>query len=124
MGGALTNLDGRVTNIENTVTNIAGSVANAVQYDSSAHNKITLGGTDASTAVALTNVANGALNASSTDAVNGSQLYATNVQVSNLNQAIQNINVNGSEYMSTNSTSGPASATGSNSIAVIPSSCR
>ncbi|WP_322058553.1 YadA family autotransporter adhesin, partial [Paraburkholderia sp. J63] len=117
VGGALTNLDGRVTNIENTVTNIAGAVANAVQYDSSAHDKITLGGTDASTAVALTNVANGALNASSTDAVNGSQLYATNVEVSNLNQAIQNININGSEYMSTNSTSGPASATGTNSIA-------
>lgn len=34
-----------------------------------------------------------------------------------LNQAIQNISVNGSEYMSTNSTSGAASATGANSIA-------
>ncbi|WP_237164592.1 YadA-like family protein [Paraburkholderia dokdonensis] len=117
VGGALTNLDGRVTNIENTVTNIAGSVANAVQYDSSAHDKITLGGTDASTAVKLTNLQDGELSASSTDAVTGAQLYATNVEVSNLNQAIQNININGSEYMSTNSTSGPASATGSNSIA-------
>ena len=117
VGGALTNLDGRVTNIENTVTNIAGSVANAVQYDSSAHDKITLGGTDTSTAVALTNVANGALNASSTDAVNGSQLFATNEQVANLSQSIQNISINGSEYMSTNSTSGPATATGANSIA-------
>ncbi|NLP61454.1 YadA-like family protein [Paraburkholderia sacchari] len=117
VGGALTNLDGRVTNIENTVTNIAGSVANAVQYDSSAHDKITLGGTDASTAVKLTNLQDGKLSASSTDAVTGAQLYATNVEVSNLNQAIQNININGSEYMSTNSTSGPASATGSNSIA-------
>ncbi|MFX1763036.1 YadA-like family protein [Paraburkholderia sp. A1RI-2L] len=117
VGGALTSLDGRVTNIENTVTNIAGSVANAVQYDSSAHDKITLGGTDASTAVKLTNLQDGELSASSTDAVTGAQLYATNVEVSNLNQAIQNINITGSEYMSTNSTSGPASATGSNSIA-------
>ncbi|WP_205710098.1 YadA family autotransporter adhesin, partial [Paraburkholderia silviterrae] len=117
VGGALTNLDGRVTNIENTVTNIAGTVANAVQYDTSAHDKITLGGTDASTAVKLTNLQDGELSASSTDAVTGAQLYATNVEVSNLNQAIQNININGSEYMSTNSTSGPASATGTNSIA-------
>ncbi|MCG5074421.1 YadA-like family protein [Paraburkholderia tagetis] len=117
VGGALTGLDGRVTNIENTVTNIAGSVANAVQYDSSAHDKITLGGTDASTAVKLTNLQDGELSGSSTDAVTGAQLYATNVEVSNLNQAIQNININGSEYMSTNTTNGPASATGSNSIA-------
>ncbi|QBQ95850.1 YadA-like family protein [Paraburkholderia pallida] len=117
VGSALTNIDGRVTNIENTVTNIAGTVANAVQYDTSAHDKITLGGTDASTAVKLTNLQDGELSASSTDAVTGAQLYATNVEVSNLNQAIQNINITGSEYMSTNSTSGPASATGTNSIA-------
>ncbi|WP_321913194.1 YadA family autotransporter adhesin, partial [Paraburkholderia sp. J11-2] len=117
VGGALTNLDGRVTNIENTVTNIAGQVANAVQYDSSAHDKITLGGTGTTTAVALTNVANGTLSADSLDAVNGSQLYATNQDVANLTTQIQNINVNGSEYLSTNTTSGAASATGTNSIA-------
>ncbi|WP_116609590.1 YadA-like family protein [Paraburkholderia unamae] len=117
VGSAISNIDGRVTNIAKTVTNIEGQVANAVQYDSSAHDKITLGGTDSTTAVALTNVANGALNADSLDAVNGSQLYATNVEVANLNQQIQNINVSGSEYLSTNTTSGAASATGTNSIA-------
>ncbi|WP_322030832.1 YadA family autotransporter adhesin, partial [Paraburkholderia sp. J76] len=117
VGGALTNLDGRVSNIESTVTNISTSVANAVQYDSSAHDKITLGGTDATTAVALTNVANGTLSADSLDAVNGSQLYATNQDVANLTTQIQNINVNGSEYLSTNTTNGASSATGTNSIA-------
>uniref|UniRef100_UPI002AB70999 YadA family autotransporter adhesin n=1 Tax=Paraburkholderia sp. J7 TaxID=2805438 RepID=UPI002AB70999 len=117
VGSAISNVDGRVTNIENTVTNIAGQVANAVQYDSSAHDKITLGGTSATTAVALTNVANGTLSADSLDAVNGSQLYATNQDVANLTTQIQNINVNGSEYLSTNTTNGAASATGTNSIA-------
>ncbi|WP_322107383.1 YadA family autotransporter adhesin, partial [Paraburkholderia sp. J41] len=124
VGGAITNLDGRVTNIENTitsiagdVTNIAGQIADAVQYDSSAHSKITLGGSNSTTPVVLTNVANGTLTATSTDAVNGAQLWATNQQVANLDQAIQNIGDTGSQFISTNTTSGPASATGSNSIA-------
>ncbi|WP_321840706.1 YadA-like family protein [Paraburkholderia bannensis] len=117
VGGAISNIDGRVTTIENSMTTIAGSVANAVQYDTSAHDKITLGGTSGTTAVALTNVANGVLSADSLDAVNGSQLYATNVQVANLNQAIENINISGSEYLATNTSNGAASATGTNSVA-------
>ncbi|WP_322042572.1 YadA-like family protein [Paraburkholderia sp. J67] len=117
VGGALTNIDGRVTNIENTVTTIAGSVANAVQYDSSAHDQITLGGSSTAAAVKLTNLQDADLTASSTDAVTGGQLYATNTQVSNLSQAIQNINVTGSEYLATNTSNGAASATGTNSIA-------
>jgi autotransporter adhesin len=117
VGGAISNIDGRVTNIEQTVTNISGQVANAVQYDSSAHDKVTLGGTDSTAAVKLTNLQDAELSASSTDAVTGSQLYATNVAVSNLNQQIQNISVNGTEYLSTNTTSGAASATGASSIA-------
>lgn len=56
----------------------AGS-ANAVQYDTAAHNSVTLnpGGTPAS----LHNIAAGTLSATSTDAVNGSQLYAANQAV-------------------------------------------
>lgn len=52
---------------------------NVVQYDTAAHNSVTLnpGGTPAS----LHNVAVGTLSATSTDAVNGSQLYATNQAV-------------------------------------------
>ncbi|CAM8819992.1 YadA family autotransporter adhesin [Burkholderia pseudomallei] len=56
----------------------AGS-ANAVQYDSTAHDSVTLnaGGTPAG----LHNIAAGTLSATSTDAVNGSQLDATNQAV-------------------------------------------
>ncbi|MFG6935573.1 beta strand repeat-containing protein [Burkholderia pseudomallei] len=59
---------------------IGAGGANAVQYDTAAHNGVTLnpGGTPAS----LHNVAAGTLSATSTDAINGSQLYATNQAVS------------------------------------------
>jgi autotransporter adhesin len=48
----------------------------AVQYDDTSLNKVTLGGDATHAPVVVTNVANGALAASSVDAVNGSQLYA------------------------------------------------
>ncbi|MHC1481820.1 hypothetical protein ACYJW8_16430, partial [Frateuria aurantia] len=61
-------------------------------------NAITVGATTGGTSVVfnnangtartLTGVAAGALNSSSTDAVNGSQLYATNQNLSNANAAI------------------------------------
>ncbi|TNG91630.1 hypothetical protein FHQ28_03950 [Pasteurellaceae bacterium USgator11] len=57
------------------------AVPNAVVYDNDAHDSITLGGTSASEPVSLTNVKAGELNATSTDAVNGSQLHATNQNV-------------------------------------------
>jgi autotransporter adhesin len=65
----------------------AGS-ANAVQYDTAAHDSITLnqGGTPAN----LHNVAAGTVSATSTDAVNGSQLYATN-QAANQAQSLANM---------------------------------
>ncbi|MBF4067488.1 YadA-like family protein [Burkholderia pseudomallei] len=64
---------------------ISAGSGNAVQYDTAAHDSVTLnpGGTPAN----LHNIAAGALSATSTDAVNGSQLYATNQAV---NQA-QNV---------------------------------
>ncbi|WP_321965490.1 hypothetical protein, partial [Paraburkholderia sp. J7] len=64
-----------VTTINGQITNMQGQLADAVLYDSSAHDSVTLGGTGATSAVALHNVANGLVNASSFDAVNGSQLY-------------------------------------------------
>ncbi|MFG6892077.1 beta strand repeat-containing protein [Burkholderia pseudomallei] len=59
---------------------VSAGGANAVQYDTAAHDSVTLnpGGTAAS----LHNVAAGTLSTTSTDAVNGSQLYATNQAVS------------------------------------------
>ncbi|RAR61838.1 trimeric autotransporter adhesin [Paraburkholderia unamae] len=91
LAGDVTNLAGDVTNLNGQVTTINGQLANAVMYDSSAHSSVTLGGTGASAAVKLTNVAAGDLSASSTDAVNGAQLYATNQSVSNLSGDITSI---------------------------------
>ncbi|CAG9231728.1 conserved hypothetical protein [Paraburkholderia tropica] len=123
VGSALTNLDGRVTqnttditNLQKSVTNIAGSVANAVQYDSSAHDSVTLGGTGA--AVKLTNLADAVLSASSTDAVTGSQLFATNMQVASIEQAVQNVATSATMYVAVNSPNGAATASGSNTLAV------
>jgi autotransporter adhesin len=100
--GNVTTLQGDVNNINSNITNITGKLADAVVYDSPSHDSVTLGGADASTPVALHNVADGALSPTSKDAVNGSQLYATNQQVnqntadiSNINNSIANIN-NGS----------------------------
>ncbi|MGP5517300.1 hypothetical protein ACTXNA_03460, partial [Psychrobacter celer] len=53
---------------------------NSVQYDNVGKTSVTLGGAGASP-VKMTNVAPGELNSGSADAVNGSQLYATNQNV-------------------------------------------
>ncbi|MBB3262381.1 autotransporter adhesin, partial [Paraburkholderia bannensis] len=91
LAGNVTTLAGDVTTINGQITNMQGQLADAVMYDSSSHSSVTLGGSGASAPVALTNVANGQLNASSTDAVNGSQLYATNSNVSNLAGDVTNL---------------------------------
>ncbi|MEM5318592.1 ESPR-type extended signal peptide-containing protein, partial [Paraburkholderia sp. JHI869] len=119
--GSVTTLQGNVTTINGQITTINGKLADAVMYDSSAHNSVTLGGTGASTPVALHNVANGALSATSTDAVNGSQLYATNANVSNVTNSVNNIvNGGGIKYFHTNSTQADSSATGTDSTAIGP----
>jgi len=70
--------------------------SNAVQYDSAAKTSVTLAGptsTDGgvTNGTTITNLHQGALTATSTDAVNGSQLYATNQQVTNNSTAITNL---------------------------------
>jgi autotransporter adhesin len=124
VGSALTNLDGRVTQnssdiagIQNTISNISGTLANAVQYDSSAHNSVTLGGANAPQ-VKLTNLQNADLSATSTDAVTGQQLYATNQQVADLSQAINNSMNTGDRYVAANTGNSPAVATGTSTVAV------
>jgi autotransporter adhesin len=68
---------------------IAGLIpSDAVEYDDPGHSIVTLGGVGGTT---VTNVAAGALNALSTDAVNGSQLFATNQQVQSNTLAIVNL---------------------------------
>ncbi|MEN3931731.1 YadA-like family protein [Microvirga sp. W0021] len=88
VNSSLTNINTHVNNVSTEVTNLANSITNIgngsvgpVQYTGT--NELSLiasGGSAAAPGVAqkLTNVASGTLSAASTDAVNGSQLYATN----------------------------------------------
>ncbi|QNB13859.1 hypothetical protein G5S35_20005 [Paraburkholderia tropica] len=74
-GEAFTNIDGRTTANTDALSTLQGQTADAVMYDSSSHDSVTLGGTSATAPIALHNVANGAVDASSFDAINGSQLF-------------------------------------------------
>ncbi|NPT55929.1 hemagglutinin [Paraburkholderia sp. 5N] len=133
VGSAITNLDGRVTQntsdiagLQTTIGNISGSVANALQYDSSAHDKVTLGGTAANAPkVTLTNLQDGEVSATSTDAVTGAQLWNTNQQIGNLGQqigdlgqSVKNTQVTGSSYVAVNSTGNAAQAIGNGTVAI------
>ncbi|MBD8094803.1 YadA-like family protein, partial [Pseudomonas fluorescens] len=103
VGAALGNLNAGLTN----------TAAVAVKYDDGAtKNQITLNPSGAATT--LTNVAPGALNATSSDAVNGSQLFATNTTVNNINSGA------GIKYFHANSTLADSTATGVDSIALGP----
>lgn len=126
VGAAITNIDGRVTqntsdiaSLQTTVGSISGSVANAVSYDTAAHNQVTLGGSVDAPKVKLTNLQDGELSATSTDAVTGAQLWNTNQQLSDLSQSVQNQQQTGSAAMSLNAGSGPAAtASGANAMAL------
>ncbi|MEB2602374.1 YadA-like family protein [Burkholderia cenocepacia] len=61
----------------------------AVTYDGAAKDSITLGGVGATTPVAIHNVKDGELSATSKDAVNGSQLFATNTRVGDLEDSLK-----------------------------------
>jgi len=68
---------------------VAGLIpANTVEYDDPSQSIVTLQGAGGTL---VTNVAAGALGATSTDAVNGAQLYATNLQVQANTTAIANL---------------------------------
>jgi len=92
----------------------AGKSMAAVVYDTHADGtvnraSVTLGGASAGAPVALRNVAAGRLEAGSTDAVNGDQLF----------NAVSNLQNGGSlKYFATNSTLGAAQASGANSTAI------
>ncbi|WP_272900292.1 YadA-like family protein [Pseudomonas sp. ADAK2] len=104
------NVGAALTNLNTSVTNTA---AVAVKYDD-ATTKTQVTFNPAGTAVKLTNVAAGTLNGTSTDAVNGAQLFATNQTVNSLS------NGGGIKYFHTNSTLADSSATGQDSVAVGP----
>ncbi|HEY0335302.1 MAG TPA: YadA-like family protein [Stenotrophomonas sp.] len=70
----------------------------------------------------ITHVAAGRLEPTSTDAVNGSQLYATNQSVDQLATTISDINTGGGiRYFHANSSAPDSVATGAESVAIGPS---
>ncbi|WP_258181088.1 YadA family autotransporter adhesin [Burkholderia multivorans] len=96
VGDALSNLDGRTTTNTDDISDLkdkltdsglvdpaTGKAIAAVTYDDATKSSVTLGG-DASTGTVIHNVGAGELSATSKDAVNGSQLFATNQQVGDL----------------------------------------
>ncbi|WP_249744582.1 YadA-like family protein [Burkholderia pyrrocinia] len=101
VGAALSGLDAAVTTAQNTANQALSIANNSVQYDpSKAGTGSTTTGTGGGTSVTLNpsgtaagvhNVAAGALTSTSTDAVNGSQLYATNQNVTNVQTSVTNL---------------------------------
>jgi autotransporter adhesin len=98
IGGAIGALDSGLSATNTTVANLSNEVASGNAGPvrrTGALNQVTLvadGGTAASPGAAqiLTNVAAGDVSATSSDAVNGSQLYATNKAVSTLAGSVDN----------------------------------
>ncbi|HDR9273831.1 TPA: YadA-like family protein [Burkholderia vietnamiensis] len=80
-----------VKQLKSVQSNLDQLGALAVQYDDASKSSITLGGAGGTR---IANVKAGALNATSTDAVNGSQLYATNQQVAQNTTDISNLQSN------------------------------
>lgn len=95
-------IDNRVTTVEGNVNNILNGTAGLVQQVGGApgNGKLTVGAATGGTVVdfagtegdrVLTGVADGIVSATSTDAVNGSQLHETNVKVDQNTTAINNV---------------------------------
>nr|WP_246587099.1 YadA-like family protein [Stakelama flava] len=78
----------QLTSVAAQIGDVAGT---AVLYDTAAQDQVTLAGADGTT---ISNVAEGTLSADSTDAVNGSQLYATNNRVDDNSSSITNLTTN------------------------------
>ncbi|WP_256702051.1 YadA-like family protein [Burkholderia sp. SRS-W-2-2016] len=100
---------------------VAAVASNAVLYDNAAHTSVTLGGTGATSAVALTNVAAGTVSATSTDAINGSQLYQLQSQFGALVTQLTPVQTTGgtdSKYVAVNSTGNAAVASGTESVSI------
>jgi len=92
----------------------------AVQYDGATRTSVTLGGAGTGApAVALRNVAAGTLGATSTDAVNGSQLFATNTNVSNLTTNITNGAIGAVQYANAATPTVPNGGTPTNDVALV-----
>lgn len=104
-------------NVSQLAAAITCASQNAVTYDNDSHTSLTFN--SGGEAAGLHNVAAGNVGAGSTDAVNGSQLYATNQHVMNNTTQITALNNGESGAFRSNNTSGrPApSATGADAVA-------
>jgi autotransporter adhesin len=120
-------VSGNLANVTNVVNNLvkdglAGSPL-VVTYDSPAQDSLTLGGTSRETTVKLTNVSPGDISsASSTDAVNGGQLYQTNQNLRDLANNVGELGTGlynkGVKYFHANSSLADSSADGTDSVAI------
>lgn len=90
-GGSFNDVGSALLALDDEISNVSVAANNAVQYDNPERTAVTLGGQGAAVPVALRNVQAGTLSAASTDAVNGSQLFATNQAVAANTSAITNI---------------------------------
>ncbi|MDU4253494.1 YadA-like family protein [Pseudomonas sp.] len=142
-------VDQNTTDISNVTTNINNGTVGPVQRTGTDQLSLIAAGGDAyapGAAQVLTNVAPGAITATSTDAINGSQLHDTNQQVdanttqitnldgrvtsvegdvttlkgdvTNLGDHVDNIYNTGTKYFHANSTGTDSSATGVDSVAI------
>ena len=98
----LSQLDTQVKTNADTISDLAGTV---VRYDSADKESVTLG-TPSTAKVKVTNVAEGTLSATSTDAVNGSQLYQTNQAVNKEKEDRENADTEISNRIGTMSSDG------------------
>ncbi|CAN7400035.1 ESPR-type extended signal peptide-containing protein [Caballeronia sp. LjRoot29] len=130
-GGAKVNADGTIQapaytvagasfgTVGDAITKVDTELSNKVAYDAADQAHITLGGAGTSKLVTISNLQIGDLSSTSTDAINGSQLYSTNQRVGSLETFEGNINNGGGiKYFHTNSTLADSSATGTDSVAI------
>ncbi|WP_198155188.1 YadA family autotransporter adhesin [Candidatus Burkholderia verschuerenii] len=129
VGDALSNLDGRVSQNTSDIADINNSLNNGtvglVRQDQTTRNITVAKDTDGTVVDmtgtqgtrTVTGVTAGALTADSTDAVNGSQLYQTNLNVTNLQDQVTNI-ASASSVIASQKTDTPAIASGANSTAI------
>ncbi|QWC91638.1 ESPR-type extended signal peptide-containing protein [Cupriavidus metallidurans] len=126
--------DTDAVNVSQLKSATAASVADAVMYDNSTHNSVTLGGDtyNSTTKTGGTKITNVARGVNDSDAVNMSQLNETNQTVTNLGDTVNNfagdqsttnttVNGRGIRYVRTNDTGLPVSdafAQGQGSTAV------
>ena len=139
LGALNTQVTSNTTSIDNLQTQVSNGSIGLVQQNATTR-VISVGGSTDGAVVnvsgsagnrTVTGVAAGALSATSTDAVNGSQLYATNLQVASLSGQVAsnttdiatlNATVTGisqaSKYTRVNSSGPGANASGSEAIAI------